>query len=137
MKFYAKYFTLALMILASISFTACEKEEDELDELDIEFKMDAGYTFADATLAAGTEVKVGIEAETEKAKDPIIRFTVSDAVNGAASATVYTENLDNTDYEHDYIFTLQGDSGDTHLLTFTITNRDGLVKQTSLTITVQ
>lgn len=131
--------TLIIFSLFSIAFISCKKdeEEDSGNELSIKFKTEAGYTFSDATLPGGTPVKIGIEAETEKAKDPIIKFNISESVNGGASSTVYSEDLETTDYEYDYNFTLDSVSGNIHKYTFTITNRDGINKQTDLTITVQ
>lgn len=122
----------------STLFIACEKDEGEEGELDIKFKTEAGYTHKDVTLASGTEVKIGIEAETEKAKDPIIRFNISESINGGEDSTVYMENLEDQDFEHDYSFTLSDTvSGNTHLYTFTVTNRDGINAQQFLTITVE
>lgn len=134
-----KYIKNALLIgFLSFSLIACEKDEGEEGELDIHFKTEAGYTHADATIASGSEVKIGIEAETEKAKDPIIRFNISESTNGEADTTVYMENLEDTDFSYDHTFTLNDSvSGNTHLYTFTVTNRDGINAQKSLIITVK
>ncbi|HPE56578.1 MAG TPA: hypothetical protein P5514_09300 [Bacteroidales bacterium] len=132
-------FKLFLVIgIISLVVTSCKKdEEDEGEELKISFKTSAGYTYADATLPGGTAIKVGIEAETEKAQDPIIKFNISESVNGATPTTVYSEDLENTTYEYDYNFTLNTVSGNEHKYTFTITNRDGLNEQKSITFTVE
>ncbi|MBI1288940.1 MAG: hypothetical protein GC178_15335 [Flavobacteriales bacterium] len=126
----------AVMLMASV-LVSCDKE-DEGDELHISFKSTAGYTYQDGTMAANDTITIGVEAETEKAKDPIIRFNVSESVNGGSTTTVYTEDLEATSYDHDYTFTNTDTvSGNTHAFTFTITNRDGLNKQANLTLTVE
>jgi len=132
-----KSFINALLLISLFAFTVSSCEEDEENELKLEFKEGASYTSENVTLPAGMIVTIGIEAETEKSKDPIISFNISESVNGGSNATVYTESLNDTDYEHDYTFTLAGNPGDTHTFTFTITNKDGINKQVSLTVTVQ
>ena len=130
--------SLLLLGIFALIFTDCKKEEDEGDELKINFKTEAGYTASDATLPKGSQVKIGVEAETEKATDPIIKFNISESVNNGANATVYSEDLSNTDYEYDYEFSLDDSvPGNTHTYTFTITNRDGINAQKNLTVTVE
>lgn len=136
MKTTNKLFCALLLMSMTIGFVSC-KEEDESEELNMEFKTSEGYTYADETLPGGTEVKIGVEAETEKAKDPLIKFNISESVNGGANSPVYTEDLDDVEFEHDYTFTLSEESGSTHKYTFTVTNRDGINIQKSLTITVE
>ncbi len=128
--------SILVMSMMTLVFTSCEKEDGE-GELHIAFKSGATYTSEDKALPAGTVVTIGVEAETEKAKDPIIRFNISESVDGAAASTVYTENLETTDYQHDYTFTLDSISGTQHKFTFTVTNRDGFNAQKSLTVSVQ
>ena len=130
--------TIILIGVVSVLFTACKKEEeDPANEMKINFKTGTGYTFADATLAGGTAILVGIDAETEKAQDPIIKFNISESVNGGASSTVYSEDVETTAYEYDYNFTLDTVKGNVHKYTFTVTNRDGINAQKDLTFTVE
>ncbi len=128
---------LALMSLLSVVFIACEKEEDEGNEMHIDFKNSTAYIYSDTTIAGGTAITIGVEAETEKVQDPIIKFNISESVNGAASSTVYSEDLGVTQYEYDFNKTLGTNVGDTYKYTFTITNKDGLNEQESLTVTVK
>ena len=124
--------SLSAMFLASCS------KEDEGEELRLSFKTGGSYVSADTTIADGTTILIGVEGETEKAKDPIIKFNITESVNGALGSTIYTEDLEDTEYEYDLSYTLDdATSGNTHDLTFTITNRDGLNDQVSLTVTVQ
>jgi len=127
---------ILLITFSSLTFAACEVE-DEGDELDIRFKTENGYTFEDETLPGDTDVTIGIEAETNKPSDPIIKFNISESVNGDTPSTVYSEDLDNTAYEYDFDITLGTNSGDTYTYTFTITNRDGINAQKSITLTVE
>lgn len=130
--------TAMLTLALSIGFFTSCKKEDEDEELKLEFKTGSGYTSSNATIASGTAVKIGVKGETEKAKDPIIKFNISESVNGGSNTTVYSKDLEDTEYEYDYNFTLSDTvSGNTHTYTFTITNRDGKNEQKSLTLTVQ
>jgi len=128
---------LLFLSIFSILFISCEKENEE-GELNISFKTAAGYVYSDATLASETAVKIGIEAETSKATDPIIKFNISESVNGGTPTTVYSQDLESANFTYDYAFTLSdATTGNTHKYTFTITNRDGINKQAALTITIQ
>lgn len=130
--------SLLVLSIFTLIFSSCKKEENEEEELDMKFKTEAGYTFSDATLPSGTDVKIGIEAETENEKDPLIKFNISESINGGTANTVYSEDLDNKEYEYDYSFTMNDTvSSNTHEYIFTVTNRDGLNAQKRLTITVQ
>lgn len=134
MKIVLKSFLLVAIL--SIGMVACEFDEE--NELHINFKTDAGYTFDDATIAQDSALVIGIEAETEKSKDPIIRFNISESVNGKAPETVYTEDMSTANYNYDYQFVMTDSvSGNTHQYTFTITNKDGINKQVGLTLTVE
>jgi hypothetical protein len=127
-----------VITLVLVLFSSCKKdEEDGGDEMQIDFKADTGYNFTDAKLPGGTDLKVGIEAETDKAQDPLIKFNISESVNGGTASTVYSEDFEATTYEYDYSFTLDTVSGNVHKYTFTVTNRDGLNAQKSITFTVE
>lgn len=128
----------SILVLSFLAIsTSCKKVGNEEDELSISFKTGTGYTSADATLATGTSVKIGVDASTTKKKDPIIKFNISESVNGKGDVTVYSEDLETTAYDHDYNFTISDTTGAIHTYTFTITNRDGLSEHQTLTITVQ
>jgi len=129
--------TLLVIGIIAVFTTSCKKEEDEGNEMKIDFKTGTGFTSTDATLAGGTMVLIGVEAETEKAQDPIIKFNISESVNGAASTTIYSEDLESVTYEYDFAFKLDSVSGNVHKYTFTVTNRDGINAQKNLTLTVE
>ena len=132
--------TLLLLSMLSMIFVACDKDDDEEGEgeMKMEFKSGSGYTATNKTIATGTAVKIGIEAESEESKDPLIKFNISEAVNGGTPTTVYSQDLNDADFEYDYNFTLSDTiSGNEHKFTFTVTNRDGFNKQKALTVTVE
>jgi hypothetical protein len=128
--------TMFAVALMSATLVSCDKE-DEGDEVHISFKSTSGYTFQDGTVAPGASVTVGVEAETEKAQDPLIHFNITESVNGGTGSSVYNEDFEATDYEYDYTFVMDSVSGNAHAYTFTVTNRDGINKQVSLTLTVE
>jgi hypothetical protein len=128
--------TFAIIGLITLSIVSCKKEE-EGDELKLDLKTGSGYTYADGTIPGGTAVKIGIEAETDKKKDPIVKFNITAFVSGGASNSVYSEDLATTNYEYDYNFIMDTVSGSIHNYTFTITNKDGINKQKTIKLTVQ
>lgn len=130
--------TIALTILLSTAFLfSCKKDKDEKDELSLDFKMSTGYTFSSETIMADSSVTIGIIGKTIKEKDPIIRFNISESVNGATPVTVYNESFSQTYYDHDYQFKMDTVSGSKHHYTFTITNKDGKIKQSDILLTVE
>ncbi|MBI1306720.1 MAG: hypothetical protein GC181_08910 [Bacteroidetes bacterium] len=132
-------YKVALLIALTTLVYSC-KEEDEGKLPEIEFKTGSGYISSDQTLAKGASFKIGIEANKEEDKDVLTKFNISRSVNGAASTTVKDQSLSGSDadhYEYDFTGTMDTISGQTNKYTFTITNRDGLVNQVSLTLTVE
>ncbi len=131
--------TLLMLSLFTLAFASCNKDEDdEMDELHIEFKVGGNYTSTNMTLPKASTGIIGIEAETKKPQDPIISFNISLSISGGTPTTVYNEsNLNAEFYDYDYVFVIGSISGDIYTYTFTITNKDGLTEQESLTVTIQ
>lgn len=133
---------MVALAITSVStvFTSCKK--DEMKPPTIGFKTGAGYTSADASIAAGTAIMIGIDAaksagETED-MDVLNHFNISLSVNGATATSVYDADMttaEEDDYSYDYNTTAGATVGDTNKYTFTITNRDGVTAQVSLTVT--
>lgn len=134
-------FIISMVVLLSasmLSLTSCEKDEEEEEAPELFFKTSSAYTATDVTVSPGDEVTIGIEAEVREAKDPIVKFNISKSVNGAAATSVYNEDLSTDAFEYDYFFTVDStQSGNTEKFTFTVTNRDGLTGQKSLTLTIE
>lgn len=133
--------TLIIISIAIIAFSSCKKE-DEMRNPSISFKTGGSYISADAAITAGDAVLIGIEAEKAEGEeeDVLQHFNISKSLNGGAATTVYDVDLTTAEedlYDYDFNTTASTTVGDTEKYTFTITNRDGLIGQVSLTITAQ
>lgn len=125
-----------LIVLLGLSVTSCKKDEGKRPE--ISFKTGAGYTSSDTTVAANSILKIGIHAAKAEEEDVLQHFNASHSVNGGSNVTVDEAELTgpNQDaYDVEYQFIVPGDVGHIHKLTFSVTNRDGLTNQVSLTLT--
>jgi len=136
------YFMVAIAFAVTIA--SCNKEEDEMEPPTISFKTGGSYTSADASLTAGSALVIGIEAEKSEAEgedeDVLKHFNISRSLNGGATTSVYDVDLGAAEeelYEYDFNTNVSTTVGDTEKYTFTISNRDGLTGQVSLTITAQ
>ena len=131
-----KKFLPVLLIAFLFMFVSCEKDGGLLPM--IAFKTGAGYQSADAGLAVGSAIKIGIDASKSEKRDVLKRLNVSKGINGAALTTVENIDLKGDDgdvYAYDFNDTVAGPVGTVTTYTFTVTNRDGLVNQVSLKIT--
>lgn len=127
------FFLFAIAIISS-----CEKDEGKLPA--INFKTGANYLSADATVASGNSIIIGIDASKSEDKDVLKKFNISKSVNGATATSVFDKDLSGSEgdnYSYDYATTAASTAGQTDKYTFTVTNRDGLVNQVSLTVTAQ
>ena len=131
------FYAVALSAIAVFTLS-CEKDAGKLPE--ISFKTGTGYTYQDATLAGGTTITIGIDAKKEEKKDVLKKFDISESINGGADSSIYNVDVPQAqedEYTYDFVTTLDTISGQTNKYTFTITNRDGLINQVSLTLTIQ
>lgn len=131
---------LQATILSTFIFLACSCEKDEGKLPEISFKTGGTYVSADATITAGSDVLIGIEAAKSEGKDVLKKFNISKSVNGATATTVYSQDLTGSDgdnYDYDYTATVDAAAGQVEKYTFTVTNRDGLVNQVSLVLTTE
>lgn len=123
--------------LISLSLASCKKEDDG-NEINVNFKTTSGYTSTNATLAGGTTIKIGVDAETSKKKDPLIKINMTEMINDTIAGVSQSDNIDDqTSFDKDYSITLDTVAGNVHEYTFSVTNRDGLNAQKSLKITIQ
>jgi VCBS repeat-containing protein len=134
-----KNILLSIMLLSVIALiSSCEKDEGKLPN--ISFKTGGSYISTDATLAGGSVITIGINSSKAEDKDVLKKFNISQSVNGAAATSAFSKDLSGSEgdnYSYDYTATLGTTSGQTTKYTFTVTNRDGLTNQVSLTVTVQ
>ena len=135
--FLSKNLFFGVAATLALTLSACEKDEGKLP--DIAFKTGVGYTSADATVAKGAPVLVGITADKTEDKDVLKTFTVSVSYDGGAATETLTQTLTGSEgdhYETDVPITTRNQAG-TEKYTFTVVNRDGLTNSVSLTLTVQ
>lgn len=130
---------LLIVLLAMISFSSCEKDEDEGKLPNISLKTTAGYVSADIILKKDTTVTVGIQATKAEDNDVLKSFEVQQSLDGATATSLYTETLTGTSgdsYSHDQLIHTRTVAG-TEKYTFTVVNKDGLKNQVTVTVTVQ
>ncbi len=128
--------SLTIGLLAFVS--ACKKDEGNLPA--ISFKTGGSYLSHDDSVATGSAILIGINAEKTEDKDVLKKFNLSKSVNGGTDNTIYSKDLsggEGNNYSFDYKDTLKGASGDKTKYTFTVTNRDGLVNNVSLTVKIK
>jgi transposase len=130
------FLVISIAFLALIS--SCEKDEGKLPN--ISFKTGTNYTSTTTVKSANSPIVIGINASKAEDKDVLKQFNISKSVNGASNITVFSKVLSGSEgdnYSYDYADTLSSTIGDVEKYTFTVTNRDGLLNQVSLTLTVQ
>jgi hypothetical protein len=120
-----------VILLAGVTFlTSCTKDTTPPT---INFLGGAGYTSTDATIDAGTDVKIGITAQSGTAKLETLEIV---AIHNNTPVPVHTETIDaasSESFTKDYTITID-EIGETKL-NFTITDKDGETATVSLTIT--
>lgn len=133
-----KTITVFAFFSVLLIFNACKKDEGLLPE--ISFKTGGSYISADANVAKGSNITMGITASKAEEEDVLKKFNISRSLNGGSATSVFSKDLSGTEgdtYDYDYNTTLDTLAGQTYKYTFTVTNRDGLVNQVSLTVTTQ
>ncbi len=131
-------FFFFIIVLIGISDQSCKKDEGNPPE--INFKIGPGYTSSDTTVAANSILLVGIHAAKTEEQDVLKHFSVTLSINGGDKVTVDEAKLTGAqqdEYEVDYTFTVPTESGQKNKIIFSVTNRDGLTNQVSLTLTVK
>lgn len=129
-----------LMLGVALLFTACKKEEDEGKLPSLKLKIDMGYIYEDQSVAAKADLKFGVIAEKAEEKDPLIRLDISRSINGADATSIQQVDLSGANgdyYEADFTFQADSVSGHVNTYTFTVTNRDGLINQKTVKITIE
>lgn len=133
-----KFLCFSAILTTLITFSSCEKDEGKLPN--ISFKTGGSYTSSDVTLAPSSALSIGIDASKSEEKDVLKQFNVSKSVNGGANTTILDKTLSGSEvdnYSYVYSGTVDTTHGQKSKYTFTITNRDGLTNQVSLTVTTQ
>jgi|GEM_PF-534132 len=133
---------LALTMFVASIFTACEPDAGKNPQ--IGFKTGANYVSADAILEKDTTINIGIDAAKSENKDVLKSYTLSRSINGMSDSTIFSIALTGADqdkYSKDVsmkIGSFSGSkSGDKETYKATVINRDGLIGQVSLTVTIK
>lgn len=137
MKTTLRVIALVMFTVSMFTFSSCEKDEGKLPN--IAFKTGSGYTSANATVAQGASILVGIDASKSEKKDVLKTFNISRAYDSNASTSVETTDLSGSNednYSRDYTIVTRNQAG-TETYTFSVTNRDGITNKVTLTLTVQ
>lgn len=133
----SKFFSIITIACVFIFFTSCKKDEGKLPN--IAFKTISGYTSANATVAKGATILMGITASKAEDKDVLKTFDVSQVYDNGTSTSIGSETLtgSNADnYSKDVTIITRNQVG-TEQYTFTVVNKDGLKNSVTLTLTVQ
>ena len=132
-----------LSIYALLVASACKSSSGEKDPMilpQIAFKTDAGYVYKDTTVGKSVSLLTGINAAKSEPKDVLKRFTVTRGYDADTIGTaVITQDLTGTqgdNYTADYTISTRS-SGGKETYTYTVVNRDGLINQVKLRVTVQ
>ena len=138
-----KNIIITTLLLIVTIFSACKKE-DEMKPPSISFKTGGSYVSSSVSLPAGSALLIGIEASKSESEgedeDVLTHFNISRSLNAGTDASVYNVDLtaaQEEEYDYDFATPVSTTVGDTEKYTFTITNRDGLTGQVSLTVTAQ
>ena len=133
-----KILSITLICISLLCISSCSSSEDEGKLPNISFKTGDIYTSSDVSVAAGTELTIGIDASKSENVDVLKKFNISKSIDGAASTTVFEKVLtteEGNTYSYDFTTIAEATTGQSCRYTFTVTNRDGLVNQVKLNVT--
>ena len=127
-----------LLLAGAMVFTACKKDDDP-DPVDLTpvltFIGGAGYTSADASLTPGSTFKVGINAsENATSKKNIETFKVVRIFNNTPTTVFEDDNIGEPTFTWEQDLLANTQVGE-EKWTFTVTDKDGLIKELSFVIT--
>ena len=133
-----KRIKLLVLFLSVFAIFSCEKDAGKLPG--ISFKTGGVYISSDVTLDKGSNVTIGINASKSEKRDVLKKLNISKRVNGGGAISIIDKVLNSSEEDnlsYDYTDVLDTISGQVSKYTFTVTNRDGLVNQVSLSITTK
>lgn len=124
---------ITLLALTSLYIFSCDPHTPPA----MEFKTGTDYTSANATVAQGSSITVGIIAT--KKEDDMKTYNISYAFDGATTTstkeTFTLSGSEQQNYDKDYTFTVRNQAG-TEEWSFVITDRDGNIAKLKLVLTV-
>lgn len=125
---------IAIIIGFAAMLTSCKKE---VKEPTLSFRTDAGYTSADANVAPGSTIKVGVICDA--GTDPLHISYSEVAYDGANVDSLVVRHeipQGQNRFEVDYIFTVRNRVG-TERWTFNVNDKDGRLVEKEIRIVVQ
>ncbi|MDT8392672.1 MAG: hypothetical protein RQ761_02425 [Bacteroidales bacterium] len=134
------FYLFGIMILASmLVFTSCNDDDDEVEPVkyppEINFIGGANYISADATLTAGAEFKVGINAsENATTQKNITAFKVVRTFNNVPTTVFDTDAIDDNNYSWESTENANSQAGEERW-TFKVTDKAGESNELSFIIT--
>ncbi len=133
-----KIINLLLIAAFAVSIVSCEDDEGKLPN--ISFKTGTNYKSANDSLIAGSAFTIGISASKTEDKDVLKKFNITRSINGAVGVTIFSKDLSGSEgdnYGYDYTDTMSHVVGEVSKYTFTVTNRDGISNNVSLSLKVR
>ena len=134
MKF--KHFAIIALLTATAAlFTSCAKDEDPTEQNPtVNFKGGAAYVSADATLPAGSDFTIGINAASNtESNAKLVKFTVVRTFNNLPT-TVLDSTMDASSLNFENTYQVKTEAG-AERWTFEVTDKDGNKSSVSLNIT--
>jgi hypothetical protein len=129
-----KFLSLALLIMAGVSFSACQKDEEEDLGPTISLKMGEGYTYEDFEVTEGTTLTFGITASKSTTSDNNLnRFNIFYA-SGSQELTLVDSVFNNAAFNSDYSIEFLGTGSAT--IKFRVTSEGGLTDEKELNVVV-
>lgn len=129
-----KFLSLAVLILAGVSFSACQKDEDEDLGPTISLKTGAGYTYEDFEITEGTTLTFGITATKSTTSDNnLSRFNIY-YETGDQDLTLVDSVFSNATFNADYSIEFLGTGSSK--IKFRITSQGGLTDEKELNVVV-
>lgn len=129
-----KFLSLALLILAGVSFSACQKDEEDDLGPTISLKTGAGYTSEDFEVAEGTTLTFGITASKSTTSDNNLnRFNILYA-SGSQELTLVDSVFSNATFSADYSIEFVGTGS--AKIKFRITSEGGLTDEKELNVVI-
>lgn len=136
-----KLIKFLVMMTGIVILIACKKEEEDEGMLpNIGLKSGGSYINSDVSRPGGSTLLFGINASKAEDVDVLKKFNISKSVNGNTAISVYDKDLSGADgdiFMYDFTTILDTVVGTVCKYTFTVTNRDGLTNQKSVSVTVQ
>ena len=133
-----KFFAMLFVALTVTVLYSCNKNTDQKTPPDIELESGAGLTSADATVAQGDSVFTAVHVV--KTEDELNTFNVSVFYDGATSSSSLVNEIisgsEQDGFDRDFNFAVRTQAG-TEKYVYTVTDKDGNIAQTSITLTVQ